>query len=156
MKLRIREVAPGTVDGERVDVGRVQLQARHGRVDGGADRARPTAQVNHERSGPGGGADQAHRLADEQLTAPAGDEYAASDGDPPPAELSPAQDVLERLTRAAPLDEPIELGGRPRRLEQQGRFVLGEDTAGRAEPADDCGAQRNPSPSAMPRIWKAK
>jgi hypothetical protein len=128
-----RHVATGTGDGGRVDIGRVQLGPFG---DGGhrdADRARAAAQVGDDVTRPG----QSGGLGDHELGAPARHEDAGRHGDPQPAELRPADDVLERQAAGPPGHHGVELVRCPGGLDQQPGFVLGEDAARRPEPADD-------------------
>jgi hypothetical protein len=54
-----------------------------------------------------------------------------------PGELRPPDHVLERLPALSPRDHPLETVGVGRRLDEQGRLVLGEDAAGRAQSRDE-------------------
>ena len=117
-----------------------------------AARAAPTragaaAQVDDHRAGSG----QRDRLRDEERGAPARHEHAGVDGDAQPAELGPAQQLLQRRARRP--------GARPGRrapsgdsaaVAQQPRLVLGEHAARRAQPGDH-GVGRGHLRSILPR-----
>jgi hypothetical protein len=131
------DVATGAPYRGRVDVRGMQLDVvqRHGQRR--ADRARATAQVNHDSSWPGHGSG----LADQELGAASGDEDPGVHGYPKAAELSPAEDVLKGQAGGPPVHHGGEFGWRPRRGDEQLRFVLGEDTAGGRKPGDDDGSR---------------
>jgi hypothetical protein len=127
-----------------IDVGGVQLDPAQGGGQRGAHRARAAAQVDDDGrpfgilpGGHRGPAGEVGGLPDQELAAAARYEDPRIQGYPQPAELRPAQDVLEGLA-GRPL---VHHGGQDvRRLgrgDEQPRLVLGEDTARVAEPADN-------------------
>ena len=121
----------------RLDVGGVQLDPRDGPRHHHPEAARTAAQVDHDRRTTGRDRPrQGDRLARQQLGAPPGHEHAGVQGDPQPAELRPADHLLQRVTRAACRDHPGELVGTVGRADQQVGLVLGEHAPGRPQPLD--------------------
>ena len=109
------DVAPGAADGGRIEVDGVHLCVRHGRGQRGGDGARAAAQVDD--NGPpardlGGDGlppewtrgvqrdgvppEQQNSLLDKELGTASWHEDPGLHGDPQPAELGPAEDLLQR------------------------------------------------------------
>jgi hypothetical protein len=126
-----RQVAPGGEDRGRVEVGRVHLDVRADGQQGGAEGAAAAAEIEGHRAGPGG----LDREPEQELAAAARHEDPGLQGDPDPAELRPAQDLLQRAAALAVAQHPLEVVGRARCRDQQRRLILGEHAPGRAEPA---------------------
>jgi hypothetical protein len=129
------DVLPCARDGGVVDVGGVQLGTAERRYDRDADGAGAAAEVDNDRApvlrselGHGDG------LAHEELAATTRHEDAVVDGYPEPAELSPAEDVLEWKTADPPVDHGGEVCRRPRGVSEQSCLVLGEHAACRPQP----------------------
>ena len=133
------QVAPGAPHRGGIDVGGVQFGVPQGRGHRGAHRPRPAAQVenDHRLPWPGGLPAERDRDAGEILGAPARDEDAQVDGDPLPAELGPAEHLLERQPGDAPGHQGGEVGRGLRRRGEQLRLLLGENAARGAQRADD-------------------
>ena len=145
------QVAPGTPNGRRVHIGRVDvgvgarigMPARAGFTVTVAEapghsqtqRPGPAAQVEHHhrhvrlRRLPAEG----DRLADQKLRPPPRHEHPGLDRDPQPAELGPAQDLLQRQPRDPLAHHRGQLGVRPRRRDQQLSLILGEHASRRAQ-----------------------
>jgi len=107
-------------------------------ADGGGTLAGGGGSLAAEGSGLAG---QVGGLADEELGAVAGHEDSRVHGYPQPAELGPADDVFDGHPGGSPVHHGGEVGGRLCRGDEQPRLVLGEDAAGRPEPADDDGGR---------------
>ena len=107
------------------------------------DRPGAAAQVDDDRrpSGAAGFAQEPRGLPDQELGAAAGHKDSGVHFDPQPAELRPAQDVLERQAGNPLLHEGVEVVRRRGGRGQQPGLLLGEDAAGRPEPRDDRGAE---------------
>jgi len=143
------EVAAGTRGGGGVDVGGVEGVGDGALgVAGELEVAGELCEAVGEREADGAGAAakveddgsrgcDARRLVDEKRGALARNEDAGVDGDAQPAELDPAQDVLERLSRDAAGDVRLERCGRGSGLKEQSCLVFGEDASGRAQPRDE-------------------
>jgi hypothetical protein len=153
MEVCPRQVPPGAADRGGVDVGGMQV----GDVqDGGQCRThRPGAAAEVHDDGPG--RREGDRLAHQQLRAPAGHEHSRLDGDPQPAELRPAQEVLQGEARDPLLDQRGEGAGGARRVRQEARLVLGEDAPGGAQPGHDGGVDGRVGHGAatVPAGWAA-
>src|SRR5580692_9035808 len=140
-------VPPGAADGGRVDVDGVDFGVVYDRGERGADRARAAAQVDDDGAGPGEGPrggrgdgtppDEKKSLLDEELGAAARHEDPGIHGDAQPAELGPAEDLLERQAGGPPLHHRVEFLRAAGRGDEQRGFVLGEDAARGPEPGDD-------------------
>ena len=129
-------------DGGGVDVDGVQREPRHRRAQRGRDRRGPAAQLDDHGAGP----QERDREVDEQLGAAAGHEHPGADGDARPAELHPAQQVLQRLARDAPVDQGGEVGGGGGGVDEQPGLLLGEDAAGRTQGGHDgCEGRKEPT-----------
>jgi hypothetical protein len=113
-----------------------------------ADGAGSAAQVNDQRAasarswptrraGPGrpegGGGGNGGGLPDQELAATPGHEDALTDRDPEPAELGPAEDVLERETADTAVDHGGKICRRARGGGEHSCLVLGEHAARRAQ-----------------------
>ena len=98
-----------------------------------ADRPGPAAQVDHH----GARVQQRRGTLDQQRGAAAGDEDAGRHRDPQAAELGVPQQQLQRGARDPVPDQPLELGGRRGRGDEQRRLLLGEHAAGGAQPRHD-------------------
>jgi len=130
--LRARQVGAGVREGDGVDVGGVHLEARSDlRAHGGRDGADAAAQVHEHAARPS--AQRRHRLAHDDGRPPPGHERARAHGEPHPAEVDPAQDVLEGLARGPPRHEPRQVGVVVGSGEEQGGLLLGEDAPRRPE-----------------------
>jgi hypothetical protein len=129
------EVALGAAHRDRVDVGGMQLDPGHRGGKRGADGARAAAEVEDDGVGTGEG----HRLPHQELAAVAGHEDPRVDRDAQAAEVCPADHVLERQARDAPLDHGLEVGRRRRGGDQQAGLLLREDAAGGAQAHGDGG-----------------
>jgi hypothetical protein len=138
------DVAPGALDGGRVDVGGVEFclfpappapTQTGGR--GEAKRAGAAAQVCYQRTG----RCQRYRGPHEELAAAAGHEHAWVDVYAQAAELRPADDLLERQPRRALTDHRVQLGRRVRGVGEQPGLVFGEHAPGRPQPGDDVWAR---------------
>jgi hypothetical protein len=115
----------------------VQRHADGQRRDRHADRAAAAREVDHGRSPGAARGRQRGRAAGEQLGAPARYEDARIDRHPQPAELDPAEDVLQRQPRHPPPHHARERVRRGGRVDEQPRLVLGEHAARGAQLSDD-------------------
>ena len=134
------DVTAGAPHRGRVDVDCVQLDpggGPGGRGQCGADRARAATQVNDNGTWPG----QGGGLVDEELGAAARDEDTGVHGDPQAAELRPAEEVFEGHAGGSPIHHGGDVVRGAGCADEQPRFVLGEDTAGRPKPGDDDGSK---------------
>ncbi len=104
------QVATSTGHRGRLDVGRVEPDARHRRRHRGAQRPTAAAQVHHDR----GGRRQSERSPNQILGATAWHKDAGIDGNSKSREFGPTQDDFERVTRDATRDAFLELGCRGR------------------------------------------
>ena len=129
------DVAPGAADGGRIEVDGVHLGVRHGRGERGGDRARAAAQVDNNGSGAGQRAsEKKNSLLDKELGTASWHEDPGLHGDPQPAELGPAEDLLQRQAGRPPLDHGGKLARAAGRGHEQPGLVLGEDAARGPQP----------------------
>jgi len=138
------EVRPGALHRSRLDVGSMQLDLTESAQAGGyrdADRARAAAQVNDQPGTAGRSRLTRCRdpLADQELAAAPRNKDAGANCDAQTAELGPADNVLKRQPRRAPLHHVVELISRRRRRDEQIGLILGEDATRRPEPGDNRG-----------------
>jgi len=143
------DVAPGAADGGRIEVDGIHLGVLHGRGERGGDGTRAAAKVDD--NGPEAGqwarglredgvlVEKENSLLDEELGAAARHEDARIDSDAQPAELGPAEDLLQRQARRPLLHHGVELirGSGPG--DEQPGLVFGEDAARGPEPGHDQG-----------------
>ena len=136
-------VVPGAGDGDRVHVGRVQVDARLEVTDGQAQRSRAAAEVDQDGAGTG----FLRGEADQELAAYAGHEDPTPEPHPDAAEVGVADDLLERLAQRSPADQRGQGGLVGGGGAQHGRLVLGEDAARGAQPIDRGGDRGRWNPS---------
>ena len=127
------DVAPGALNGGRVDVGGVEFRVGQTGGRGEAKRAGAAAQVCYQRTS----RCQRYRGPHEELAAAAGHEHAWVDVYAQAAELRPADDLLERQPRRALTDHRVQLGRRVRGVGEQPGLVFGEHAPRRPQPGDD-------------------
>ena len=138
---------------------------------GAAPEPRAAAQVHDDGLGPGhvlagwsgpaaaGGkairvdppGKQSNGFLDQEFGAAARHEDPGIHGDPQPAELGPAEDLLERQTGHPALHHGVELIRGPCRGGEQPGLILGEDAAGHCEPGDNVGVRYGSTLSSLRR-----
>ena len=136
------EVAPGAADRRRVQVDCVQLDLLGGRSQCRCHRAGAAAQVDHhDRSGrvdrSSGRRDLRSRLAGEVLGPAPRDEDPRVHRDPLPAELGPAEHMLERDPETRRPTIPSRSTRSAAAATRRSSLVLSEHAAGGPQPADD-------------------
>lgn len=134
---QVADVAPGAAHGGGFDVAGVQFGRVRRGGEGDAERAGAAAEVDDD--GPAGC--EGRGLRDQELRTAAGHEDARVHGEAATVEVRPAQDVFERQSGGAALDEEGQFVGGGGGLVEETGLVLGEDTAGAAE-GDDGGGER--------------
>ena len=123
-----------------VVVDRVELRRPELGSDGDSHRPGAAAQVDHNW------AETARRAGDglfhQVLGATPRDEHPSLDIDPHPAEVDPAEYVLERCARDSSFNQGSDVRASAARSEDQPRLVVGEHAASCRQPRRDGGEQR--------------
>jgi hypothetical protein len=117
-------VAKGATHRNWINIGCVHLNSFQNRSQSGAHRTRATAQINYNRSW----TSKISGLANEKLSAAAGNEDSWIHYDLKSAELRPADDMFKRKTSCSPVNHGGEFSWGLCCADEQPGLIFGENT----------------------------